>query len=85
MYFHLILIAIPSSLILFIKGMGFFYLMDEKKNVKKQCMAIIYFKQKLRVFDSDATKKKKRKKVFLWTMGNDNLFHFEGPKEESKF
>ena len=48
-------------------------------------MAIIYFKQKLRVFDSDATKKKKKKKVFLWTMGNDNLFHFEGPKEESKF
>ena len=29
-------------------------------------MAIIYFKQKLRVFDSDATKKKKKKKESLF-------------------
>ena len=58
--FHLILVAIPSSLTLSIKWMVFFYLMDEK-NVKKQCMAIIYYKQKLRVFDRDAT----QKKVFL--------------------
>ena len=49
-------------------------------------MAIIYFKQKLRVFDSDATKKKKKKrKSFygLWAMTICSILRL--PKKKANF